>query len=152
MISQTVRMLKILGVECFSRQMFHKHPKNYLQKNLIPVVIKLWKEEQDKVIQSVSSLEGGLVLLGDGRSDSPGHCANYGAFTVIEQRVNKVLDVQFVQVSGSMEPVTHLAFFLTSVIIFLLFVLCLIKCKIVPGGRMKVCYIWRDFWLIRIFS
>ena len=28
------------------------------------------------------------MLLGDGRSDSPGHCANYGAFTVIEQRVN----------------------------------------------------------------
>ena len=66
MISQTLRMLKILRVECFSRQTFHKHQKNYL----IPVVIKMWKEEQDKIIQSVSSLEGGLVLSGDGRSDS----------------------------------------------------------------------------------
>ena len=109
MISQTLRMLKILRVECFSRQTFHKHQKNYL----IPVVIKMWKEEQDKIIQSVSSLEGGLVLSGDGRSDSPGHCAKYGAFTVIEQRVNKVFDVQLVQVSGRMEPVTHLAFFST---------------------------------------
>ena len=68
MISQTLRMLKILRVECFSRQTFHKHQKNYL----IPVVIKMWKEEQDKIIQSVSSLEGGLVLSGDGRSDSQG--------------------------------------------------------------------------------
>ena len=92
MISQMLRMLKILRVECFSRQTFHKHQKNYL----IPVVIKMWKEEQDKIIQSVSSLEGGLVLSGDGRSDSPGHCAKYGAFTVIEQRVNKVFDVQLV--------------------------------------------------------
>ena len=73
----------------------------------------MWKEEQDKIIQSVSSLEGGLVLSGDGRSDSPGHCAKYGAFTVIEQRVNKVFDVQLVQVSGRMVPVTHLAFFST---------------------------------------
>ena len=95
MISQTLRMLKILKVECFSRQTFHKHQKNYL----IPVVIKMWKQEQEKVIASMANLEGGLVLSGDGRSDSPGHCAKYGAFTVIEQRVNKVLDVQLVQVS-----------------------------------------------------
>ena len=88
-------MLKILKVQCFSRQTFHKHQKNYL----IPVVVKMWKQEQDKVIASLSNLEGGLVLSGDGRSDSPGHCAKYGAFTVIEQRVNKVLDVQLVQVS-----------------------------------------------------
>ena len=47
----------------------------------------------------MSALPGGVVLSGDGRSDSPGHCAKYGAFTVIEQRVNKVLDVQLVQVS-----------------------------------------------------
>ncbi|CAH3028847.1 unnamed protein product [Porites evermanni] len=45
----------------------------------------------------MSALPGGVVLLGDGRSDSPGHCAKYGAFTVIEKRVNKVLDVQLVQ-------------------------------------------------------
>ena len=95
MISQTLRMLKILKVECFSRQTFHKHQKNYL----IPVVIKMWKQEQEKVIASMANLEGGLVLSGDGRSDSPGHCAKYGAFTVIEQRVNKVLDVQLVRVS-----------------------------------------------------
>ena len=95
MISQTLRISKILKVECFSRQTFHKHQKNHL----IPVVIKLWKEEQDRVIQNMSALPGGVVLSGDGRSDSPGHCAKYGAFTVIEQRVNKVLGVQLVQVS-----------------------------------------------------
>ena len=88
-------MLKTLKVQCFSRQTFHKHQKNYL----IPVVVTMWKQEQDKVIASISSLEGGLVLSGDGRSHSLGHCAKYGAFTVIEQRVNKVLDVQLVQVS-----------------------------------------------------
>lgn len=95
MISQTLRMLKILKVQCFSRQTYHKHQKNYL----IPAVINMWKEEQEQLIQSLHNLEGGVVLSGDGRSDSPGHCAKYGAFTVIEQRVNKVFDVQLVQVS-----------------------------------------------------
>ena len=95
MISQTLRMLKILKVQCFSRQTYHKHQKNYL----IPVVIKMWKEEQEKLVERVRNLGGGVVLSGDGRSDSPGHSAKYGAFTVIEQRINKVLDVQLVQVS-----------------------------------------------------
>ena len=59
----------------------------------------MWKEEQEKLVERLSNLEGGVVLSGDGRSDSPGHSAKYGAFTVIEQRTNKVLDVQLVQVS-----------------------------------------------------
>ena len=96
MISQTLRIFEILKMECFSRVTFHKHQKNYL----IPVVIKKWKEEQEHVIQSLSGFDRGLVLSGDGRSDSPGHCAIYGAFTVIEQHVNKVFDIQLVQVSA----------------------------------------------------
>lgn len=40
-----------------------------------------------------------LVLIGDGRSDSPGHSAKYGCYTVIEQGIQKVLDIQIVQVS-----------------------------------------------------
>ena len=52
----------------------------------------------EQLVERLSKLEGGVVLSGDGRSDSPGHSAKYGAFTVIEQRVNKVLDVEPVQV------------------------------------------------------
>ena len=94
MISQTLRIFKMLNLQCFSRMTYHKHQKNYL----IPTVIKKWRAEQENVISKISELEGGLILSGDGRSDSPGHCAKYGAFTVIEQRVNNVLDIQLVQV------------------------------------------------------
>lgn len=37
------------------------------------------------------------MLAGDARSDSPGHCAKYGSYSVIEQRLNRVLDIQMVQ-------------------------------------------------------
>ena len=30
MISQALRMLKILKIQCFSRQTYHKHQRNYL--------------------------------------------------------------------------------------------------------------------------
>ena len=39
-----------------------------------------------------------VTLLGDGRSDTPGHSAKYGSYTVIEPTLKKVLDVQVVQV------------------------------------------------------
>lgn len=89
-------MLKILRVQCFRHQTYQK---TYQKNFLIPVGIEMWKEEQEKLVERFSNLSGGVVLSGDGRSDSPGHSAKYGAFTVIEQRINKVLDVQLVQVS-----------------------------------------------------
>ena len=49
----------------------------------MPVIIKMWKEEQDKLVERLSNIGGDVVLFGDGRSDSPGHSAKYGAFTFI---------------------------------------------------------------------
>lgn len=63
----------------------------------MPVIIKMWKEEQDKLVERLSNIGGGVVLSGDSRSDSPGYSAKYGAFTVIEKRIKK--DVWLVQVS-----------------------------------------------------
>ena len=102
MISQTLRMLKILKVQCFSRQTYHKHQKNYL----IPVVIKMWKEEQEKLVERVRNLGGGLVLSGDGRCDSPGHSAKYGAFTV---KSNEVPNSSWCEHEGLLRLETFLA-------------------------------------------
>uniref|UniRef100_A0A9J8BR06 SGNH hydrolase-type esterase domain-containing protein n=1 Tax=Cyprinus carpio carpio TaxID=630221 RepID=A0A9J8BR06_CYPCA len=44
-------------------------------------------------------MDGGLVVAGDCRSDSPGHSAKYSSYSLIEERVNKVVDVQLVQSS-----------------------------------------------------
>ena len=43
-------------------------------------------------------MEGGLVLGTDKRADSPGHSAKYGSYSVLEERINKVIDIQLVQV------------------------------------------------------
>ena len=40
-----------------------------------------------------------LVEGGDGRADSPDHCAKYGSYTIHDLKQNKVLDLQLVQVS-----------------------------------------------------
>uniref|UniRef100_A0A1A8NS63 Uncharacterized protein n=1 Tax=Nothobranchius rachovii TaxID=451742 RepID=A0A1A8NS63_9TELE len=39
------------------------------------------------------------MLSGECRSDSLGHCSKYGSYTIIEERLNKVIDVHLVQSS-----------------------------------------------------
>uniref|UniRef100_A0A3B3HS12 Uncharacterized protein n=1 Tax=Oryzias latipes TaxID=8090 RepID=A0A3B3HS12_ORYLA len=39
----------------------------------------------------------GILLAGDGRSDSPGHSAKYGTYTMLELPANVIIDMQLVQ-------------------------------------------------------
>lgn len=66
---------------------------------LTPTIIKAWKEQQQELISELKErFDGNLILAGDGRADSPGHCAKFHTYTAIEQQLNKVLDIELVQV------------------------------------------------------
>ena len=86
-------MFKIMTVACISETTFYRHASSYVS----PVIIK-WKEHQDQLFSSLGAGDNRLVLAGDGQRDSPGYCAKYGSFTLIEQEINKVVDFQLVQV------------------------------------------------------
>ncbi|XP_059420266.1 uncharacterized protein LOC132155477 [Carassius carassius] len=95
MATQTIRMLKLFGVQCISPGTFFRHQGYYT----IPTIVQAWRNEQSGIIRELKETGGGLILSGDCRSDSPGHCAKYGSYSLIEDRINKVLDVQLVQSS-----------------------------------------------------
>ncbi len=93
--SQALRMLNFLNVAVISRVTYHEHQTRYT----IPAVLGCWTDEQASVLEAVRQLDGGLHIAGDGRSDSPGHSAKYGGYNALELRLNKVIDIQLVQVS-----------------------------------------------------
>ncbi|KAJ4922275.1 hypothetical protein JOQ06_021619, partial [Pogonophryne albipinna] len=95
MATQTIRMLKLLGLQCISVGTFFRHQRLYT----IPTIVQAWQNEQAGIIRELKEMGGGLILSGDCRSDSPGHCAKYGTYSLIEDRINKVLDLQLVQSS-----------------------------------------------------
>lgn len=76
---------------------FSQAPKYYV----IPTVVGAQRDQQAQPIQQLKAMGGGLELAWDGISDSPGYSAKYGGYNIIEQRLNKVLDIQLVQVSNS---------------------------------------------------
>ena len=42
-----------------------------------------WKDYQTKLLKKLKDFGTGLVLAGDGHHDSMGHCAKFGAYTIL---------------------------------------------------------------------
>ncbi|KAL9951461.1 hypothetical protein ACROYT_G044124 [Oculina patagonica] len=75
----------------------------YLQKlYLIPAVNSVWNGEQQSLL---TSFQGKVLDVGgDARCDSPGHCAKYGAYHLVELSSKKVLTVELVQSNEVKNP------------------------------------------------
>ena len=65
---------------------------------LFPVVDKAWKDHQVNLLNETKKSPK-LDICGDGRCESPGHCAKYGTYTVMEENSSKILVFEVVQVT-----------------------------------------------------
>eukprot|EP00105_Crassostrea_gigas_P017838 XP_011435768.1 PREDICTED: uncharacterized protein LOC105334131 [Crassostrea gigas] len=64
-----------------------------LQKRyLVPAVDELWTAKQTTIVEELTHQD--LVILGDGRMDSPGHCAQYCTYTVMDNKTKKIISVK----------------------------------------------------------
>ena len=50
------------------------------------------------LLSKLNAEKKSLVLGGDGRADSPGHCAKYGTYTLMDLKSNKIVHIELVQV------------------------------------------------------
>ena len=94
MPTKCVRVFKILKCACISTATFFRHQKLFLQ----PSIISLWTRQQNELFQKLKSKK--LLLTGDGRCDSPGHSAKFGAYSVIEMSCQKVFDIQLISLAS----------------------------------------------------
>ncbi|XP_070184147.1 uncharacterized protein [Littorina saxatilis] len=92
-----LRLFYLLNVRYILESTFFWHQRHFI----FSTVERKWKREQSELISQLQDEGRSLELIGDGRSDSPGHCAKYGTYTLIEQGLGKVLDIQIVQEMSS---------------------------------------------------
>ena len=89
---KTLWVLSFMGVAAISPGTFFRHQAKYLHHT----VMRVWKATQQNLL---SDLQGGdLVLGGDGRNDSMGHCTKYGTYTLMDLQDNKIININTVQV------------------------------------------------------
>jgi solute carrier family 8 (sodium/calcium exchanger) len=88
--TKTLRVLDCLACASITRATFYNYQKWYLQ----PAIFNVWNQQQTNMIQVLQALGEPLSLGGDGRSDSPGHCAKYGSYSLMDLEHNVILDVE----------------------------------------------------------
>lgn len=92
--SKVDKFLKAMKIATISSATFYSHARQFLQ----PSILTMWRSSQLDIIQKISQRSGDVILGGDMRADSPGHCAKYGSYTVLDLRSKYIIDIQLVQV------------------------------------------------------
>lgn len=77
---------------------FADHTVLFFQTKLFPLIYLYWQKYQSQMLAKVKSLQTGIVIAGDGRHDSMGHSAKFGAYTIFCCTVSKIIHFSLVQV------------------------------------------------------
>lgn len=95
LVSKTLRVLDIMNIAHQNRSRIFSHQKKYL----FPTVFSSWATHKRSLLDEIKNTGSNVILAGDGRSDSPGFSAKYGTYTLMDCQINKILEIQTVQVS-----------------------------------------------------
>ena len=68
-------------------------------KIVFPVINNAYEKQQKDVIETLKEKKSSVDLCGDGRSDSPGHDAKYGTYSLMDEATGHIIDFSLVQVS-----------------------------------------------------
>jgi solute carrier family 8 (sodium/calcium exchanger) len=93
--TKVLRVLECMGVATISRRTFTSHQSAIL----FPAISRVWDKRQREYIARAEERNQPLVIGGDGRADSPGHCAKFGSYSTIDLEHGTVIDIKLVQVN-----------------------------------------------------
>ena len=71
------------------------------QIKLFPTILLYWEKYQKHLLEKVKAVKDGIIIAGDGRHDSMGYCAKYGAYTIFCCTIPMILLFSLIQVRGS---------------------------------------------------
>ena len=92
--SKALCIFQTLNCATISLSTLFHHQSSYLQ----PAISTVWIRHQQMLLSTFKSDNMKLQVGGDGRADSPGQCAKYGTYSLMELTCNRVIDFQLVQV------------------------------------------------------
>ena len=93
--AKVLRVFKNMNISTIDITTFLKHQQQFL----FPSIEFLWQKERKTILDKLRSNGGSVSVGGDGRSDSPGHCAKFGSYSMLKLESGHVIDVQLVQVN-----------------------------------------------------
>lgn len=106
-VSKVLLVFRHLGLAVYTYRTFFYHQNRFI----FPAILSYWETYQAQLIESAKQVKD-LVWSGDGRFDSMGHSAKYGAYTMFCCTLMKIIHFDILQVRLSMvfsnfEPHLH---------------------------------------------
>lgn len=92
-ISKSLLIFRHMGLCVHSARAYFRHQRNYL----FPAVLHHWEGYRDTMVSALKGMKES-VWSGDGRFDSMGHSAKYGAYTMMNTSIMKIVHFEIVQV------------------------------------------------------
>lgn len=83
-ISKVLLIFKHMGLAVHSARTFFRHQTTFL----FPVILKHWSDCSNSMIGQLQNVPD-VSLCGDGRFDSMGHNAKYGAYSMFSSHLSK---------------------------------------------------------------
>ncbi|KAK7490536.1 hypothetical protein BaRGS_00018139, partial [Batillaria attramentaria] len=90
--SRLITLFKSASIAIFGQTTYNSLQGAYL----VPAVRSVWARCQEKLFASRPRARP-VKLAGDGRCDSPGHCAKYGAYSLLDATTMEVLHIELIQ-------------------------------------------------------
>ena len=88
------RFAWLINLKFISDSVYYQLRRDFI----LPVIRQKWNVERKKMINILRS-RNLIVLIGDGRCDSPGHNAKYCTYTFMESETGKVVDTIIIPVT-----------------------------------------------------
>ena len=96
-ISKILLVFRHMGLSVISSRTFFSHQRSFV----FPTVIHHWESYRTQLINTLKNMKE-VVWSGDGRFDSMGHSAKYGAYTMFCSTIMKVVHFELIQVRKNM--------------------------------------------------
>ena len=93
-IGKIILVFKHMGLAVYTSRTFFYHQSKFI----CPTILTHWESYQSKLVNSLRNITD-PVWCGDGRFDSMGHSAKYGAYTMLCTTIMKIVHFNLIQVS-----------------------------------------------------
>ncbi|XP_035679337.1 uncharacterized protein LOC118417746 [Branchiostoma floridae] len=84
-------MCKFMNLGCVNESTFYKIQRQYC----VDTINQYWVKQQEEIVRDLRTKEE-VILLGDGRMDSPGHCAQYCTYTALDNESRSIVAIEVV--------------------------------------------------------
>lgn len=92
-VTKVLMVFSHMHLSVYTAHTFFMHQRRYI----FPTVMTFWESTRSGMIKSAKMAKES-IWAGDGKFDSMGHCAKYGAYTMLCSSIGKIVHFELLQV------------------------------------------------------